>query len=423
MSQALRVVWYRSQATFSRRWGGYLSMVVLIGLIGGVAMASVAAARRTQSSYPTFLASTNPSDMTFSDYSASTNSPIVDLTPRIAHLAQVKLVVTTASPLIVPLVPDGAPNFNALGHLAIGGSTDGMFAEQDRVTVVEGRMADPHRSDEIVMTASAAEQLKVRAGQVLPLGFYTNAQEALPGFGTPRVTPRLRVDATVVGIVILNNEVVEDDIDRSEGFVLLTPALIRQTGELSPTANLPVLYGLQLERGTRDVPAVEREIIHLVPRGSYYNFHVTSRVVAEVELAVKPESIALGAFGGVAGVVCLVLGLQAASRLLHSDDEDRQVMRALGAAPAVTSGDGMIGVLGAVIVGSLVAVAVAVGLSPLAPLGPVRPVYPALGTALDWTVLGFGFAVLVGPSGRVPRPWPTEEHRTESPGEPRKAPR
>ena len=171
------------------------------------------------------------------------------------------------------------------------------------------------------------------------------------------------------------------------------------------------------------MPAVEREIIHLVPRGSYYNFHVTSRVVAEVELAVKPESIALGAFGGVAGVVCLVLGLQAAPRLLHSDDEDRQVMRALGAAPAVTSGDGMIGVLGAVIVGSLVAVAVAVGLSPLAPLGPVRPVYPALGTALDWTVLGFGFAVLVGASGRVPRPWPTEEHRTESPGEPRKAPR
>jgi hypothetical protein len=374
-------------------------MVVLIGLIGGVAMASVAAARRTQSSYPTFLASTNPSDMTFSDYSASTSFPIVDLTARIARLAQVKRVVTTASPLIAPLVPDGAPNFNALGHLAIGGSTDGMFVEQDRVTVVEGRMADPHRSDEIVMTASAAEQLRVRAGQVLPLGFYTNAQEGLPGFGTPSVTPRLRVDATVVGIVILNNEVIEDDIDRSEGFVLLTPALIRQAGALSPAANLPVLYGLQLERGTRDVPAVEREIIRLVPRGSFYNFHVTSRVVAEVELAVKPESIALGAFGGVAGLVCLVLGLQAASRQLHSDDEDRQVLRALGAAPAVTSGDGMIGVLGAVIVGSVVAVAVAVGLSPLAPLGPVRPVYPGSGTALDWTVLGLGFAVLVGALG------------------------
>jgi FtsX-like permease family len=45
-------------------------------------------------------------------------------------------------------------------------------------------------------------------------------------------------------------------------------------------------------------------------------------------------------------------------------------------------------VLAAVVLGSLLAVAVAVGLSPLAPLGPVRPVYPSPGIAWDWTVLG-----------------------------------
>lgn len=46
--------------------GGYLSIVLLIGLAGGIVMGSVAAARRTQSSYPRFLASTNPSDLTIS---------------------------------------------------------------------------------------------------------------------------------------------------------------------------------------------------------------------------------------------------------------------------------------------------------------------------------------------------------------------
>ena len=45
--------------------------------------------------------------------------------------------------------------------------------------------------------------------------------------------------------------------------------------------------------------------------------------------------------------------------------------------------------------GSLLAVAVAVGLSPLAPIGPVRPVYPDRGVASDWTVLGLGFVLLV----------------------------
>jgi hypothetical protein len=43
--------------------GRLLSVVVLVGLTGGIAMGSLAAARRTQSSYSTFLASTNPSDL------------------------------------------------------------------------------------------------------------------------------------------------------------------------------------------------------------------------------------------------------------------------------------------------------------------------------------------------------------------------
>lgn len=45
--------------------------------------------------------------------------------------------------------------------------------------------------------------------------------------------------------------------------------------------------------------------------------------------------------------------------------------------------------------GSLLAVMVAVGLSPLTPLGPVRPVYPNPGIAFDWTVLGLGLLTLI----------------------------
>jgi hypothetical protein len=74
-------------------------------------------------------------------------------------------------------------------------------------------------------------------------------------------------------------------------------------------------------------------------------------------------------------------------------------MRALGAGPALTAGDGLIEALGAIVAGSLVAIGVAVALSPLSPLGPVRPVYPDGGVAFDWTVLGSGPAVLVGVLG------------------------
>ena len=82
-------------------------------------------------------------------------------------------------------------------------------------------------------------------------------------------------------------------------------------------------------------------------RRATVEFHVTAGVVTEVELAVKPESVALGGFGAIAALVCLVLGAQAVSRQVRWSDDDRRAMRALGAAPSVTAADGLIGILGA----------------------------------------------------------------------------
>ena len=62
-SSAIRTAWYRSVVCWKRQRAGYLVLVVLIGLAGGVALGSLAAARRTASSFSTFLAATNPSDL------------------------------------------------------------------------------------------------------------------------------------------------------------------------------------------------------------------------------------------------------------------------------------------------------------------------------------------------------------------------
>ena len=40
----MRVTWYRFAATFGHGWEGYLTLVLLIGLTGGIAMGSMAAA-------------------------------------------------------------------------------------------------------------------------------------------------------------------------------------------------------------------------------------------------------------------------------------------------------------------------------------------------------------------------------------------
>ena len=383
----MRVAWYRFAATFGRRRGGYLTLVLLIGLIGGIALGSVAAARRTQSSYTTFLAATNPSDLSLSGQGPN-------LTKKLAQLPGVQRVEAALYSLnAFPLTRRGAPiippAFRDSEAIPIG-SIDGEYFGQDRVTVTAGRMARQDREDEFVATAQAAHLLGWHVGQVIPMGFYTNAQ-------SPTSKPLRRLGMRLTGIVTFNNEVVLDDVDRYPSFVLFTPALTR------PFSAGPeyVYYGLKLTDGARGVPAVEHEIIRAIPQAVNYSFHLTSVVEGQVNRTVEPEAIALAVFGVIAMLAVLLISAQVIARQIQEADEETAVLRALGASRLVVMGDGLLGILGAIVAGSLLAAGVAIGLSPLSPIGPGRPVYPAPGLAADATVLGFGLLTLVAGIGAV----------------------
>ncbi len=391
---------YRFRTTFAHRWGGYLGLVVVIGLIGGIAMGSIATARRTQSSYPAFLAATNASDLTMSTYGIGNNDPAANnysprLASKIAHLPEVKRVQSWVGAEVAPLEPDGAPNFSAPVNPV--GSVDGLYFDEDRATPVAGRMADPGRANEFVTTAVGARSLGLHVGQVVPMGVYSSSQFGLPGFGTPLVAPERRIGMKLVGIVVLNSQVIEDDADRLPTDVLFTPALTREL--IASNAVQGTWYGMQLAHGRRAIPSVEKALIRLLPSGSDANFSVTSLTETKVEQAVKPESIALGVFGAIAALTALAIAALAISRQLHSADQELQVLRALGASPAAIVADELVGVLAAIVAGSLLAVALAVAISPLSPLGPIRDVYHPPGVAFDWTVLGSGLLLLISGLG------------------------
>jgi MacB-like periplasmic core domain/FtsX-like permease family len=398
----LRVAWYRFRATLGHRWGGYVSVVLLVGLVGGVAMGSIAAARRTQSSFSVFLASTNPSDLSMPTFGAGAISSAsanysATLTKEIADLPGVRHAEAWVNVNAAPMRPDGAP---AIGHLAqiySAASVDGLYFNQDRVAVTQGRMADPRRPDEFVMTPVAARLLGLHVGETVPYGFFTNHQTGLPGIGTPSVQPYRRIDAKLVGLVVLSSEIVQDQVDRLPALVLFTPAFAKEVLVGSGRgAGGVIYYGLQLDHGSRDVAGVERALARLLPGGTEYNFHTTAPIEAKVGQVVRPVAIALGVFGAIAALAALLIAGQLISRQLRTASGDLTVLRALGADPAVIAADGLFGVIGAVVLGSLLAVAVAVALSPLSPLGPVGPVYPSRGLAFDWPILGIGSVVLIG---------------------------
>jgi hypothetical protein len=372
VSTILRASWYRFRATFRQEWGSYLTIVLLLGLLGGLAMGSVAAARRTQSSFAALVETTNPSQVEVSTAIASPgigNGQGYDpaIVREIAQIPHVTAVASSVGVNAEPLSSAGAPIgegslFAVQGGSSLG-SVGGEYSRMDRLAISAGRAADPARADEFVTSPEAAAAYGFHVGEVVPMGFYTNGQTGSPRFGTPAVRPHRRLDMRLVGIGLPVTVIVADDVDAGGALGYFTPALTSQL--LSCCVNYA------------------DTALQVAPPDQ----------VAEVE-AVMPLSIAFGVFGGTTALAALVIAAQVIGRYLRRRRQESEVLRALGANPPTLAADALIGVVSAVAAGSVLAVLAAVALSPLSPLGPVRPFYPTPGISFDWTILGGGFGAL-----------------------------
>lgn len=398
---ALRVAWYRCRSTFHHRWTGYLSAVLLMGMLGGVALASMAGARRTESSFPQFLASTNPSDLVGLTGLFNPDPTGYDpgLIRRIAHLPFVERVesaggyeagkVDAQGYLINNGPSSGSP------QVSLYSSIDGVYFKMDRLVVVRGRLPNPTRRDEVAVTQDAARALGVHLGSTFRLGVVGDVQSTM---NCQRCKPIFRTVVRVVGIVTTGGSVVIDDTDRSPT-IFATPAFTRP---LLHCCVDPTLSHVQISGGARNLAAVESEIAKILPpRFPRLMNPSASAASAVAQRVIQPDAIALGIFGGIVALVTLLIASQLVGRLIRLDAEDLFVVRALGADSLTTSIDSVIGVVGAVVVGSVLAGVVAYLLSPLAPIGPVRSVYPTRGFALDPSVIGLGVLVLIAVVGGI----------------------
>jgi hypothetical protein len=205
ISEALRLAWYRFRSTFGRRRGSYLALILLVGLVGGLAMGSWVAARRTESSYPAFLTRTNPSSLLVQP--TTTVDCASGFVREIARLPHVKNVECALALNAETLTSSGGLGTILLTRVELVASKDGLFSDQDRVTITQGRTADPTRSDEIVISPTAAGLFHLHVGSHLSVGVDTSNQMNF-------VPPYRTLDLRVVGEGVFDNRVVQDDIDK-----------------------------------------------------------------------------------------------------------------------------------------------------------------------------------------------------------------
>lgn len=376
-----RVYLYRLRSILRHRWSDYLLLTLTVAAVGGLAMGSVVAGRRTQSAYASFLRHDDASTLIMSTYGIGSNSPAnfysTALEQRLRHLPEIAEVGTWVGTNNAPLEPDGSLNFAVLNSVNIAASLGGVFFHEDRVTVIKGRMANPADPYQFMTSELGARLLGVHLGQTLV-------------FGTTGET--IRLPMRLVAIVAFNDAVIQDDTDRTPVNLVFTPALAR-TEENQGNGTW---YAIRLKPGVKDIGQVEQQLTRLLPAGGIDNFKLTAATEAKVESAMRPESIAIGVFGLIAGLSTVGICLPIMARLLVNSQDEREVLRALGASKSAIAADFYIGIGASVFLGTVLASVVSVAVGSFAPLGPVRTVYHPRDWSPDWAVTTGGVAVLVG---------------------------
>lgn len=401
----IAVAWYCARAELRRRWRAWLSVAVLVGVGGGLAMGSLAAARRTDTAYPRFLEQARPPDLVLDPDLGADSARFLDAVEQLPAVVD----RTDAQAVAMVRLAGGRLDLDDFGTTIA--SVDGeRFYERDRVHVVEGRMPDPERTDEVLVSHTvAAEGLAV--GDRVTYGVL-DVQEAFEALDRGRseftADDALRVvEVEVTGIGIFPELAVTEEA-LAPDVVLVTPALFR---ELPGEAGLWSRAGLHLEPGV-DTGTVQREIEELAATyGGDTFFEDRGDITDRAQRSLRPYVLALTGLGIAGAVFVALLATQLVRRMVGHADADRRVLVALSAGPRLVQAVTALPAAVAATIAVGVAFVVQAGVSVGTPVGPVRSIEPNPGLHLDGVVAAPGALLLLAvcsvpalTAARRPRP-------------------
>jgi ABC-type lipoprotein release transport system permease subunit len=395
-----RAPWFWARRELAARWKAVVVLGLLAGVAGGVSLAAVAGARRTDAAYSRYKAATASPDAIV--FGTQVGAHHVDYS-RVIRLPEVEAAGQFAlSPIFVR---GHSVRGQPLGALAPADTQ--LYRTVARPLLTAGRLPNPRRINEIVVNRAAAAQLGLGVGDRVTLvtsndlnAFYGQA----PATGGPTVAAR------VVGIGDSTmDQVFQPDqpgffpsgaLLRRYGSNDLTPEYRAAPGRIAEVTNLVV----RLRPGA-DVAAFHRDVarvLHLVDdQGAVVPAaQVPIRDLGDddkrIEHATDLERVGLLLFAAATALASLVLIGQAIARAVYGMAQDAPTVRALG---MVRTGSVRALVIPQVLVagiGAIGAVVVAVVLSALFPVGLAGRLDPDVGVHADWLVLLPGAALVAG---------------------------
>ena len=357
-----------------RRWGA-LALVVLIGVLGGVTLAALIGARRNATAYHRLLVHARVWDVLVNpDLGAQSALNAA----KVAALAQVR---ATSGMDGYAALPQGASLDNAgfedteVLALTNAAGLGGVF----RPKVVAGRLPDPARADEVAVDPRYAARHNLHPGSTISLTLLNVASRDATHPETQNLPPM-----TVTGIILTPEEVSQAQ-GTDSARILLTPAF--DAVHRSWMEYFGVLAWLK--DPARDMAAFRSGVQALVPKETV-DFQTQGSTTALAQQAIRPETVALVAFGLLAGAAALVIAAQMLVRRV-SEDDDELALAAAGMTRLQRWGARMLEVTALAAGGATIAIAIAIAASGVFPVGPAATAEPSPGFHINvaWIVVGW----------------------------------
>jgi putative ABC transport system permease protein len=368
------------------RW---ITLIALVGLVGGLVLAAVGGARRTGSVVDRFARDARAADVSIEWGRAAglgdLDPALVERLPQVAEAHRDQILFYRGRS------DTGRTITNA--DMGLVASPDVReFSAVDRDRIVAGRRPDPRRVDEIVMPKAAARSLGLPIGSTLEVRYATPAQMAAGGpvadqvhypFAGPRITLR------VVGLsASIPSTTAGGDYPSAQQ----SPALLRRYG--TRIGGIPTLQ-VFLRHGSADLGPFKAAVERLAGPGGV-QFFTTADDRTRRQRSIRIQAAALWLLAALAGISALLAIGQALARLSLLDATDRAALVALGMTRPQLLWIALARAAVIAVAAAPIAVSIAVGLSPLTPVGDLaRALEPHPGLDADLLTLAAGAAALV----------------------------
>ncbi len=390
----MTAIWARVRSDLRSSWGAAIATVLVVGLAGGLVVGAAAAARRTQTAFPRFLADTN-SDSILVSPSSPFGLEKGGFDRAVAQLPAVSEAGLIAGVIVVGPLPAGGLPHSIEPSFSTNASVDGRALYRiNQPKMIAGRLPNPNSPTEVFINPGLARMLHVTVGSRIPLATATSVPKGFPNV-PPTPSNFTRLTVTVTGIGIGESGILPANVLDAQPEMDLTPAFYRT---YSTRPGVLGYDGVEVHpKPGIDHTAFRRQVEDLARKmGVGPAFVIDSATHADqVRRTLLPQVTALWLFAALAGAgLILVAGLVLSRRVLLGAAE-YPILRSLGMTRGQLITASLVEASLLAVGGAVLAVAVAVLTSAFTPLGAARLAELHPGIEVNAAIMGVGFLAIV----------------------------